>query len=255
MPPPAAGPSATRSTTSSRTARPTHRPAHPHDIPPPARDRPVAGPPRPRRVRRRRLRGRLPGGTAAGDPWASWLNPTSALVGLLAVATCAYLAAVFLVADARRRGDADLAGYFRRRATAAAVAAGALALAGIVVLRMDAPVLADELGRRGWPLVAASVGLGTAALALLRRGVSRGTRVLAVCAVVAGGWGGGGAHRPDILPGSLSLAAAASPAGSLEALLVVFIVAALVIAPSLGLLYYLDQRSRLVGHGSGSNGT
>ena len=40
--------------------------------------------------------------TAGGDLIGSWLNPTSILVGLLAVATCAYLAAVFLVADARR---------------------------------------------------------------------------------------------------------------------------------------------------------
>jgi cytochrome bd ubiquinol oxidase subunit II len=192
--------------------------------------------------------GRVPAGNAAGDPWTSWLNPTSMLVGLLAVATCAYLAAVFLVADARR-SQPELMDYFRRRAALAALAAGALAVAGIGVLRVDAPVLADELTRRGWPLVVASATLGTAALVLLRRGIARGTRVLAVGAVVAVVWGWGVAQYPDILPGSLSLAEAAAPQGSQESLLVVFIVAALVIAPSLGLLYYLDQRSRLVHHG------
>ncbi|MEO8230012.1 MAG: cytochrome d ubiquinol oxidase subunit II [Chloroflexota bacterium] len=192
--------------------------------------------------------GRVPAGNAAGDPWTSWLNPTSMLVGSLAVATCAYLAAVFLVADARRSQPA-LVDYFRRRATLAALAAGALAVAGIGVLRVDAPVLADELTRRGWPLVVASAALGTAALVLLRRGISRGTRVLAVGAVVSVVWGWGVAQYPDILPGSLSLADAAAPPGSLEALLVVFVVAALVIAPSLGLLYYLAQRSRLVHRG------
>ena len=192
--------------------------------------------------------GRVPAGNAAGDPWTSWLNPTSILVGLLAIATCAYLAAVFLVADARRRSQRELVDYFRRRATLAALAAGALAVAGIGVLRVDAPLLADELTGRGWPFILASGAFGTAALALLRRGSPNGTRVLAVGAVVAVVWGWGVAQYPYILPGAMSLTDAAAPAGSLEALLVVFVVAALVIAPSLGLLYYLDQRSRLVGH-------
>lgn len=195
--------------------------------------------------------GRVPAGDAVGDPWTSWLSPTSMLVGLLAVATCAYLAAVFLVADARRRSQPNLVAYFLRRATLAALAAGALAVAGIVVLRVDAPILADELTRRGWPLVVASAVLGTTALVRLRRGAPQGTRALAVGAVVAVVWGWGVAQYPDILPGSLSLADAAAPAGSLEALLVVFVVAALVIAPSLGLLYYLGQRSRLESHGVG----
>ena len=139
--------------------------------------------------------------------------------------------------------------YFLRRATLAALAAGALAVAGIVVLRVDAPILADELARRGWPLVLASVVLGTAALVPCAATAPRGTRVLAVGAVVAIVWGWGVAQYPDILPGSLSLADAAAPPGSLGALLIVFVVAALVIAPSLALLYFLDQRSRLVSHG------
>ncbi len=193
--------------------------------------------------------GRVPAGNAAGDPWTSWLNPTSVLVGLLAIASCAYLAAVFLVADARRRSTPDLAGYFLRRATSAALVAGALAVAGIAVLHFDAPILAGELTRRGWPLILASGLLGTGALVLLRRETPRGTRVLAVGAVVAIVWGWGVAQYPDILPGALSLTDAAAPTSSLEALLVVFVVAALVIAPSLALLYYLDQRSRLESHG------
>ena len=175
------------------------------------------------------------------------------LIGVLAVAACAYLAAVYLVADARRRRDPDLVAYFRRRATVAAVVAGALAVAGIVVLRADAPALADELTTRGWPLVVASGVLGTAALVLLQRGAPRVTRVVAAGAVVAIVWGWGVAQYPYILPWSLTLADAAAPAGSLEALLVIFVVAALVIAPSLAFLYRLDERGRLVGHGVGSD--
>ena len=49
--------------------------------------------------------GHVPAGGQAGDPWSSWINPTSILGGVLAVAVCAYLAAVYLVWDARRLDD------------------------------------------------------------------------------------------------------------------------------------------------------
>ena len=56
--------------------------------------------------------GRVPVGNATGDPVSSWLNPLSLVIGALFVATCAYLAAVFLVSDARRAGALDLERYF-----------------------------------------------------------------------------------------------------------------------------------------------
>src|SRR6188472_922183 len=59
--------------------------------------------------------GRVPAGGQAGDPVDSWLNPTSILGGVLAVAAVAYLSSVYLIWDARRL-DPDLADYFRRRA-------------------------------------------------------------------------------------------------------------------------------------------
>ena len=197
--------------------------------------------------------GRVSGSLAAGDPVTSWLNPTSILMGLMAISICAYLAAVFLVADARRRSQPDMVAYFGRRATLAAVVTGAIALAGIGVLHADSPALAGELIGRGWPLIAASGVLGLAALVFLRRAAPLGTRALATGAVVAIIWGWGLAQYPDLQPGSLSISAAAAPAGALDALLVVFVIAALVIAPSLALLYRLDQGSRLEGHGLGSD--
>src|SRR3954470_3594450 len=53
--------------------------------------------------------GRVPVGNAAGDLVTSWVNPTSILIGVLAVITAAYLAAVYLAADAVRLGKSDLA--------------------------------------------------------------------------------------------------------------------------------------------------
>jgi cytochrome bd ubiquinol oxidase subunit II len=84
---------------------------------------------------------RVPVGNAAGDLVRSWLNPTS--IGVLAVTAAAYTAAVFLSADAARRGERDLAERFRLRALGAGLAAGAVAIAGIAVLsRFDAYVSA-----------------------------------------------------------------------------------------------------------------
>ncbi len=60
--------------------------------------------------------GRVPVGNAAGGLFSSWLNPTSILIGALAVLTGAYLAAVFLSGDAVRVNDRDLAETFRARA-------------------------------------------------------------------------------------------------------------------------------------------
>jgi cytochrome d ubiquinol oxidase subunit II len=203
--------------------------------------------------------GGIAGGRVALDPAGadligSWLNPTSILVGVMAVAVCAYVAAVFLVADARRLGLEDLADAFLRRATIVAVVMGGLAVLGIVVLAVDAPGLAGELTGRGWPLIVAAGALGSGALVALRRRAPLGTRPLAVGAVVAVIWGWGVAQYPDILPGTLSLTDAAAPVGSLGSLLIVFVVAALLIAPSLGLLFWLTQQGRLQGHGSESNG-
>ena len=54
-----------------------------------------------------------------GDAFSSWLAPLPLLIGAMFVASGAYLAAVFLVGDARRAGEADLERYFARRALGA----------------------------------------------------------------------------------------------------------------------------------------
>jgi len=194
--------------------------------------------------------GRVPAGGKAGDPWSSWVNPTSILGGVLAVTVCAYLAAVYLVWDARRIGDASMVEYFRRRAVVAAVVAGVVAFAGIFVLHADARYLFDGLTSRGLPLVILSAVCGVGSLLLLLRGALHYARLLAIVAVasIIGGWGVG--QWPYILPTSLKVADAAAPSGTLAAVLVVFVLAALLILPSLGLLYVLDQRSLLAGEGA-----
>ena len=103
--------------------------------------------------------GRVPAGGQAGDPWTSWVNPTSVLGGVLAVVAVAYLAAVYLVWDARRLSDQSMVEYFRRRAIGASIVAGAVAVVGIFVLRSDAEYLFDELTTKALPLVILSAAV------------------------------------------------------------------------------------------------
>jgi len=194
--------------------------------------------------------GRVPAGGRAGDPWSSWVNPTSIVGGLLAVASVAFLAAVYLVWDARRLEDGLMVEYFRRRAIAAAVVAGVVAFVGIFVLRADSRYVFDGFTSRALPLVVLSAVCGVGSLVLLARRANRGARVAAIGAVAAVIWGWGVAQWPYILPTSLKVSAAAAPSASLTMLVAVFGVAAVIILPSLARLYVLDQRDLLPEEGT-----
>jgi cytochrome d ubiquinol oxidase subunit II len=188
--------------------------------------------------------GNVPAG-GNGDAFSSWLAPLPLLTGALFVATGAYLAAVFLVVDSYRAGDREMEGYFASRALAAALVAGALALAGLVALHGEGRYAYDRLVVEGLPLVIVSVlcGFGALALLLLRR--RRGLRPLAAGAVVAVIWGWGVAQFPYLLPTSLKISESAAPDPTLDAVLVIFVIAAVVVLPALGLLYWLSQRELL----------
>jgi cytochrome bd ubiquinol oxidase subunit II len=180
-----------------------------------------------------------------GDAFSSWLAPLPLLTGALFVATGAYLAAIFLVVDSHRSGDEEMEGYFARRALAASVAAGALAVAGLFVLHANARYAYDRLVAEGLPLVIASALCGFAVLVMLVRGARRGLRPLAIGAVVAVIWGWGVAQFPYLLPTSLKISESAAPGPTLDSVLVVFGVAAVVVLPALGLLYWLSQKELL----------
>jgi len=193
--------------------------------------------------------GRVPAGGVAGDPWHSWVNPTSLLGGVLAVAVVAYLAAVYLVSDAHRLGDATMTEYFRRRAVVAAVVAGTVAFGGIFILHADAPFLFHGLTHRALPLVVASAVFGVASLVSLLRGPRREPRALAVPAVACVVLAWGVAQWPYVIPETMTVSATAAPSGTLEAILFAAALAAVIVLPALGLLFVLDQKSLLAGEG------
>jgi cytochrome d ubiquinol oxidase subunit II len=188
--------------------------------------------------------GRVPTRIGDGDVLGSWWNPTSITVGLLAVGTCAYLAAVYLCADARRAGQERLAEGFRRRALATGVLVGAATVAALLVVRADAPALFAGLTGPALPIAVTSVLAGAASLGLLlaRRYVPvRVTGALAVAAVL---WGWGIAQYPNVLPG-LAVSAAAGDPAVLTAVLWVLGFGSLLLVPSLVFLFVVFQRERM----------
>jgi cytochrome bd ubiquinol oxidase subunit II len=182
---------------------------------------------------------RVPVGNAAGDPWSSWLNPTSIFIGVLAVATSAYLAAVYLAADAAHDGEHGLEGRFRSRALASGIATGSLAIAGIFVANADSHDLFHALVA-GHALAAVILsglaGVGTLILVYRRRyEPARYCAALAVAAIIAG-WAL--ARWPTILPG-LTVYQAAAGYDTLVCLVVAVAVGAVVLFPALVLLFRL----------------
>jgi cytochrome d ubiquinol oxidase subunit II len=190
--------------------------------------------------------GRVEVGNAAGDPVSSWLNPTSVLIGVIAVLSGAYLAAVFLAGDSERAEQPDLVRAFRARALGMGALTGVVALGGLFVLRVDARGLYDGLtSGGGLVMVIASALAGAVTLALVWRerfGLARFTAAVAVTCIVVG-WAL--AQDPYLLPPELTLDEAAASDATLSAVLIGVGLGMIILAPSLWLLYHLVLQGRL----------
>jgi cytochrome d ubiquinol oxidase subunit II len=183
-----------------------------------------------------------------GDPTGSWTGVLPLLTGLMFVALAAYIAGAFLVRDAGAAGDEDLQRYFLRRSLVMAVIGGAAALAGIFALHEHARFIYD--GLTSWPGIALVIGSGACglvALVLLVTGRSLNwvMRPAAVGAVATVVWGYFAAAFPYMLPTEVTISDAAAVSETLTVVIVVFVIAAVAVVPSLILLYVLSQRQAL----------
>ena len=192
--------------------------------------------------------GQVPAGGDPTVPFSSWTSKTAIWTGLLAVVMGAYIAAVFLAADSVRAKAPDLTVAFRRRAIGAAAVAGVMAIAGLFIIRSDAPRLFDGLiSGAGLPMVVISTVVGVLTLWLLWTGrfeIARYTSAIAFGAVIAG-WAL--AQRPDFLPGQLTLRDAAADDTTIVATLIVLLVALMLIVPAIAVLFRLALQGRLSG--------
>ena len=191
-------------------------------------------------------------GNPGGSLVTSWLNPTSIAIGMLAVASGAYTSAVFLSGDAERQGDRALTDRFRARALGAGLTAGAIAIGALIVLDFDAERIFRRLTQGvGLPALVASVIAGIATLALLWRRRYEPARYLAAVAVAATIAGWALAQNPVFLHG-LTIHEAAAGHDTLVAVVVAVLVGALLLFPSLALLFRLTLGGKLRDSGPSS---
>jgi cytochrome bd ubiquinol oxidase subunit II len=178
--------------------------------------------------------------------WEACINPTSVAFGLVGVSATAFTGAAFLLGDARRYGAPDLMLYFRRRAIGAGIVTVLLALGALVVMTFDASdSFHGLLTVRALPFAAlgllATIAVGVL-LAARRYSFYRIITVVAIGSyVLAFGFG----LYPYLLPGQLTISQAAGATSTLQWYLIVTIVALVLLIPSLGLLYWLDQHNDL----------
>ncbi|GAA2601140.1 cytochrome d ubiquinol oxidase subunit II [Winogradskya consettensis] len=166
--------------------------------------------------------------------------------GVLFVAAGAYLAAAYLVREARE--TPELERYFAVRAQWAGVVTGLSSIVCLVVLHTANARLADRLLGRALPLTALAAACGLAVVVRLFLHRTRGVRILAWTgiAAVVGAWGT--AQYPVVVPrGGFTLAGSAAPEASLRALLVVAVLVVVLVVPSFLLLFSLQNRGALSG--------
>lgn len=163
-----------------------------------------------------------------------WLTPVSLLIGGLALALCAYLAAVYLTNETQGELRAD----FRHRALLAGGFVVAFTVIALPLLYLEAPNLWQGLiGRRAAPVLVA--GIATALLsgwALLRHRY-RLARVAAIAQVSLLLLGWGLAQYPYLIYPDVTLHDAAAPEATLRFVLYALPVGAAVLIPSLWFLF------------------
>lgn len=175
-----------------------------------------------------------PGGAVRVDPARAWLSPVALVMGMLTVAMCAYLAAVFLTVETRGEVQED----FRRRALGSGAVLAALAAALLPLLPAAMPHLWEHLTQpRSAPLLLAGAGLAVVSAAAIYARRYRAARVSAVGQVVLllSGWGLG--QWPYLVYPDITFHGAAAAGPSARFVLQTLPFGLLILAPSLWLLF------------------
>lgn len=101
----------------------------------------------------------------------AWLTPFAITVGMIALAICATIAAIFLTVEAQRINNRELMEAFRRRAFIAGAVTALLGLFGLYFASNEAPVIWNGMLNHGLWAVAITmlIGIATAAALFFRR--------------------------------------------------------------------------------------
>lgn len=162
----------------------------------------------------------------------AWWRPLPIVVGLLALAAFAFLAAVYLSLEVAT--DAELRADFTRRVQASAIVVGLFAITAGLLAHTNGTRFGARLLGSAWsiPLAIAATASLAGTLALLRRS-PRLARMCAIAFVTLLVLGWGLAQYPVLIAPDLTVDNAAAPPATLRALMPIVVGGALVLAPSL----------------------
>ncbi|HEX7999678.1 MAG TPA: cytochrome d ubiquinol oxidase subunit II [Pyrinomonadaceae bacterium] len=174
-------------------------------------------------------------GIIASGFFSSWLAPFPFAVGFFALALFAFLAAVYLTLETE---ETALQEDFRRRALAAGVVVGLLALLVFLLAGEGAPSVRAGLSRSAWalPLHGATALCAIGAFWSLWKRAYKLARLMAAGQVTLILWGWALAQFPYIVEPDITIASAAAPRATLNLLLTALALGALLLFPS---FYYL----------------
>ena len=175
-------------------------------------------------------------GTVTSGYLTTWINPFSIVIGLLALVTCSYLAAIYLCVET----GGELQEDFRKRALGAGVTYAALGTLALPLAYLDAPHIWDGMWNReaGTFIPAAIIsGLITFWAVWNRRFVlARVTAVINVVVLLAG-WAL--AQYPYLVVPDVTYTEAASSHAMLKTALIVYGIGSIALIPALYLLFVM----------------
>jgi cytochrome d ubiquinol oxidase subunit II len=182
---------------------------------------------------------------AVGASWA-WIAPFPLAVGVLTLAVFSYLAAVYLILET---DDPELREDFRSLALASSGTVAALLVVVPLLARRGAPDFSNALLGSDWSVgvvfLAASAALGAFAALLLRAYALARACAAAQAALILVGWGA--AQYPFLVRPDLAIGSVASPPATLRAILIALAAGAVVLFPSIFVLFRIFKKEALFG--------
>jgi cytochrome d ubiquinol oxidase subunit II len=157
----------------------------------------------------------------------------------MSVAVCATLSAVYLTVEATNKHDKELAESFRWRGLGAAVVTDAIAIFGLALAPIEAPILWRGMLNHAWPLVLVTFLIGVALIVALASRYYRLARLLVVgeTAFLLGSWGV--SQIPYLIPPEVTVDGGAGPPSTLHLLLIGFVIGMIIVLPSIWYLLYV----------------
>ena len=181
---------------------------------------------------------RVVNGVVTTGFFSGWLTLFAWACGLFALLLCGFLAAVYLTLDPEVAPEVH--NDFRWRALWSGVALVPIALGVFFTAKTGAPDIFAGL-TSGWGLLLMAITVGFAAASLLslwarKFQIARLTAIAEVSLILAG-WSL--AQYPNLVIPDVTLANAAAPVATLRLLMIALCLGAIVLLPSLALLFYL----------------